>query len=310
MTDKPKNTGRPGEDDSRNSRRNLILWLIIVASVAAGIAICIALGVLSLMPVWFTENPRMNIRRIEITSKDPMYYQGYWNNNKPELLRRLELATSTSLWQCDSGELRGKLEDPRRFSSIQRARVYKELPDTLRIELTERTPLAFVGGSGRGRNELVVDDSCMLIKRRESMVSGRQWNGALPVITGITQKNPPGVRDQRLAPAVALIMEAQNKTGADLDLKIIEIELQHPKKMICRFRCGNSGPEYNAIFPIPHYDKKLATQLLALKATLLKLREEGLDRRDFDLSFEGQVVVKGRKEDNTHNHKNGKTQRR
>ena len=225
------------------------------------------------------------------------------------MISRLKLATSSSLWQCDSGELRRRLEDPRLFSSIQRAQVYKELPDTLRIELTERTPLAFVGGTGRGRDELVVDDSCMLIRRRESMVSGSQWNGALPVISGVPPKDPPGVRDQRLAPAVALITEVQNKAQTDLNLRIIEIELQHPKKMLCRFRCGNAGPEYHAVFPIPHYDKKLATQLLALKATLLKLREEGLDRRDFDLSFDGQVVVKARKKDNNannHKNKNGK----
>ena len=307
MTDKNKNIDRPDGGDNRNSRRNLIICLVIVLSVAAATAVGVAFGVLALLPVWFTENPRMNIRRIELTSRGQMPNdQGYWNSHREELLRRLDLTTATLLWQCDSGELRRKLEDPRRFSSIHSARVYKEMPDTLRIELTERTPLAFVGGAGRSGYELVVDDSCMLIKRRESMVSGRQWNGALPVIYGVVRKNPPGVRDQRLAPAVALIKEMRNKTGADLDLRIIAIELQPPRKMICRFRRGNSGPEYNAIFPIPHYEKKLAVQLQALQAALFKLREEGLDRRDFDLSFDGQVVVKGRKKDTTNNHKDGK----
>ena len=81
MTDKTKNTDRPDEEDSRNSRRNLILWLIIVLSIAAGIAVCIGFGVISLMPVWFTENPRMTIRRIELSSRNSMLNQGYWNDN-------------------------------------------------------------------------------------------------------------------------------------------------------------------------------------------------------------------------------------
>ena len=119
-------------------------------------------------------------------------------------------------------------------------------------------------------------------------------------------KETPGVQDQRLAPAVALIMEVQSKSGVGLRLTIIEIELQYPKKMICRFRCGNSGTVYRAIFPIEHYDKKLSIQLSMLKTTLLKFREEGIDRHEFDLSFDGQVVVRGGNKVNTPKNKNGK----
>lgn len=305
MSDKPKNTDRPDEE-AGDSRRSIVLWLVIVLSVAALAAVCITLGVISLMPVWFTENPRMMMRQVELVSSTPMSPQGYWVTNKEELVRRLELDGSTSLWKSDSGELRRKLEDPKRFSSIQRARVHKVLPDTLRIELIERTPIAFVHGTAKGKDELVVDESCMLIRRSESMVAGAQWNNALPVISGVVPKDTPGVVDSRLAPAVALITEVQNKNGSGLKLRIRKIELQYPKKMICRFLCGDSADEYCAVFPIDNYEKKLAVQLLALKTTLLRFPEEGAARREFDLTFDGQVVVRNGKKANTPKHKNGK----
>ena len=305
MSEKPKNTDRQ-DGEAGGSRRSIVLWLVIVLSIAAGAAVCITLGLLALMSVWFTENPRMAMRRVELISRTPMASQGYWSTNKEELARRLDLSGSTSLWKNDSGELRRKLEDPGRFSSVLRAHVYKELPDTLRIEIIERTPIAFVGGVAKGRDELVVDENCMLIKRGESIVSGVQWNGALPVISGITPKDTPGVVDPQLAPAVALIKEVQNNNGAGLKLTIIEVELQYPKKMICRFRCGGFGEEFRAVFPIDNYEKKLPVQLLALKTTLLRFPDEGADRREFDLTFDGQVVVRGRKKANTQKHKNGK----
>ena len=293
MADKSKNTDRSGGGGSRNSRRDAMIWLAVVLSVAVLIAIGIAWGILSVLPRCFDENPRMVMHRIELTSRNRMSDRCYWNNHKDELIRRLELHGSPSLWEIDSGELRRKLEDPKLFSSIQRARVYKELPDTLRIELTERTPVAFIRGSS-----LVVDESCMLIAREETMVADKKkWRGEVPDISVIAPKETSGVQDMSLAPAVALIKEVDNKNGADIRIRIIEVSIRQPNRMICRFRCGSSETEYRAVFPIRHYEKKLGIQVLALRTALIKFREEGLDQREFDLSFDGQVVTKGKKAD-------------
>ena len=293
MADKPKNPVSSDEYKRRGARRNLTIWLVIIVLAAVALAVGIAIGVLSILPQWFEKNPRMVMRRIELTSKDRMSYNGYWSSHRGVLKRRLGIKDRTSLWEIDPGELRRTLENPQLFSSIQSARVHQVPPDTLRIELTERTPVAFIGDS-----PLVTDDSCMLIRRRESIVAGSQWDGALPKITGVDLRRV-GERDPRLAPAVALIVEAR-KGASDIDLKIAEIRLVSPEKMHCRFSCGSPAKEYVAVFPIRHYDRKLAIQLQALKAALVKLRQGGEDRRHFDLSFDGQVV---NRDDNTNNHK-------
>ena len=292
MADKSKNSVSSDESRRKSARRNLTIWLVVVLLTAVAIAVGIAIGVLSILPQWFEKNPRMVMRRIELTSKDRMSYSGYWSSRRGVLKRRLGLKDRTSLWEVDPGELRRTLENTRLFSSIQSARVYQVPPDTLRIELTERTPVAFVGNS-----PLVTDDSCMLIRRRESIVAGSQWDGTLPTITGVDLRRA-GERDPRLAPAVALIVEAR-KGAADIELKIAEIRIASPEKMQCRFSCGSPAKEYVAVFPIRHYERRLAIQLQALKAALIKLRQGGEDRRYFDLSFDGQVVNR----DDITNHK-------
>ena len=290
MADNSKNNTSADGRKSDNAKRKPVLWLVVALLILAGLIIGAVSVVFLLLPQWFEKNPRMTMRRIELTSRDSMDYKGYWSDHKRELRQRLGLRSSMSLWSVDPGALRGKLEDPKRFSSIQSAQVHRVPPDTLRIELTERSPLAFVGESG-----LVVDETCMLIRRRESIVAGRQWDGALPRISGISALGMAGVRDDRLAPAVALIMESR-KNASDIDLRIIGIELRYPEKMLCRFRYDKSPQEYNATFPVRHYDRKIAIQMQALKAALIKTRAEDLGDRDFDLSFDGQVVLKKRQE--------------
>ena len=301
MTERTKNNTSSGERKDGNSTRKLVVWLVVVLLALSGMIAAVVAGVLLLVPQWFEKNPRMTMRRIELVSRDAMDYKGYWDGNRYELMRRLELKGATSLWQIEPEALRRKLEDPKRFSSIQSAQVHRVPPDTLRIVLTERSPVAFVGNSG-----LVTDENCMLIRRRESIVAGSKWDGALPVVSGILSVGRAGVRDDRLAPAVALIMEARKNTP---EIRIIRIELRQRDKMLCRFRFGKSVQEYDAIFPTRHYEKNISIQLLALKASVIKARTEGYGDVDFDLSFDGQVVIKKRPEVSAGNNKKRETRR-
>ena len=91
MADKSKNTDRSRGGESRHSQRETMIWLAVVLSVAAMIAIGIAWCVLSVLPRWFDDNPRMVMRRIELTSRNRMSDRSFWNNHKGVLIRRLEL---------------------------------------------------------------------------------------------------------------------------------------------------------------------------------------------------------------------------
>lgn len=300
MADKSKKTVSSDDLKRQRSRRDLAVWLAIVLSAAAALAAGIAFGVLAIVPQWFAENPRMVVRRIELTSPpDPESgnfppYNGYWSSHKVPLMTRLEIREPMSLWQIDPGELRRKLEDPGTFSSIRSARVYRIPPDILRIALAERYALATV----RGSNNLAVDENAMLFDLRESRWAN--FSGRRPRISLNAPGNRPGVRDSRLIPAVALIMEVNrgnDNKPASSKLDVLEVRLESDS-MVCRFVYGNHGGERRAVFPLRDHERNLPIQLQALRSALAELRQEGLERREFDLSFDGQVVIKDDQPDN------------
>ena len=295
MADKSKKPSSSGADGDRKAHRDLLIRLAVVVLLAAGLAVAVVVAASAIYPRWFERNPRMVVRRIQISSSGD-----YWNSDRgrAELLRRLDMNDEEPLWSIDPGELRAELEDTKKFSSVQSAKVMLWMPDTLEIVLTERTPVAFLFSRS---SPVVVDESGMLIKRSESMTADGDWE-ELPLISGLEPRFGIGERDPRLAPAVALIMEAQKDREPDSRIEIIRIDFERaystsggrvePEKMFCTFRFGRSEVECRAVFPVRNHEKFLGEYVYRLRTTLLRSRLKGEDFRDFDLTFGARVVAK------------------
>ena len=305
MADRPKKTSSSGAAENRKARQELLIWLTVIVLLAAAAALTVILGVSAIYPHWFEKNPRMILRRIRISSSDQSGIQNYWSTRRGrrKLLKRLELELGVPLAELDTGKVRAELEDPKRFSSVQSARVVRVLPDTLSIELTERIPLAFLDSRD---SKVVVDDACMLIKRSESMAAVGKWD-ELPLITGLDRRTDVGERDPRLSPAVALILETQKNRDPRTAIKIIKIEFEsldpagagraEPNNMLCTFRFGRPSAEdehvYRALFPLRDLEKYLDVYLYRLVTSVVKMRQEGRsDWRFFDLTFDDMVVIR------------------
>ena len=128
MADRPKKTSSSGAAEKRKARQELLIWLTVIVLLAAALATAVILGVSAIYPHWFEKNPRMVLRRIRISSSD----QSFWSTElgRRKLRKRLELNTGVPLAELDTGELRAELENPKKFSSVQSARVVRVLPDT------------------------------------------------------------------------------------------------------------------------------------------------------------------------------------
>ena len=259
--------------------------MVLIALAAALLAVAAALtGVIvawhTLMPLWFGENPRMTIRQVKISSGGYWNSNGYWNNRDAELLRRLGIRRGMTLFGVDPGALRGKLE---RIPCVESARVYRVLPDTLRMELVERTPRAVLFDRA---SPLVADENGMVIERRESLVANGRWD--LPLISGVSLKYQPGQKDPRLAPAMELIMQTRSRYH---NFNIREVTFTSPERMECFFNYGGGRTIYRAVFPVRQYERRIDGLLLALESALIDMRRSGEDKRNFNLSFDGQVVI-------------------
>ncbi|MBQ6352232.1 MAG: FtsQ-type POTRA domain-containing protein [Lentisphaeria bacterium] len=279
MADRSKNPA-PAADSSRRGRKMVLLALtaalLVVAAAVSGVVAVRHI----LVPLWFDENPRMTIRQVKISSGGYWNGNGYWNNRESELLRRLGVRRGMTLFGVDPGALRGKLE---RIPCVESARVYRVLPDTLRMELVERTPRAVLFDRA---SPLVTDEKGMVIERRESLVANGRWD--LPLISGVSLRYQPGQKDPRLAPAMELIMQTRSRYP---NFNIREVAFTSPERMECFFNYGGGRIIYRAVFPVRQYESRIDGLLLALESALIDMRRSGEDKRNFNLSFDGQVVI-------------------
>ena len=151
----------------------------------------------------FTENPRFVLRRIELNTMS----NGYWKNRESSMWRRLGLKEGENIFSVDLKKTREKLLC---ISNLSNAEVEIVLPDTLKIDLTERVPRAFLGNES---SPWVLDDKCILVPRSETIATRLD----LPVIIGYRDKKKKhyysGTELEDARAAMALIMTVEPGFG-------------------------------------------------------------------------------------------------
>ena len=248
----------------------MILALLAVPILLAAGA---AFGVRALYGLWFSGNERLTLRRLQVASR------GYWNGREAELMRRLELKNGTPLFALDPKAIREKLE---RIPCVESARVHRIPPDTLSVELTERIPRALLGAPG---SLLVADENAVVMTRRESLAEGGKL--ALPVITGVPLSGMrPGTADRRLLPALDLIMLTLRRYPM---FHISTVSMNSQDSMVCYFLYRGGRSYYRAVLPVR--SRGLEFLLSALESAIIEVRRSGDAQRNFNLSYDGQVVV-------------------
>ena len=267
-----QNTKRAASGTAAPSRRwRLIVLLLVTPLILIGGA---ALGCHALNRLWFTDNRHLVLRHVSVSSS------GYWSGRGDELAARLHLQPGTAMFRIDPAEVRTKLE---KIPCIAKARVYRELPDTLRIELTERVPRAIVG---MRNSPFVIDEDGMLMLRRESMASEKM---ELPVIAKIPLKDCHlGKLLPSAAPALKLIMLMLHDFPS---YNVESVEVIDDSSMNCYlYYRGDKSVCYRVIVPAKHPD--MAMLLRALEAAIIDVKRNGSRQYNFNLTYDGQVVIK------------------
>ncbi|MPN65076.1 hypothetical protein SDC9_212855 [bioreactor metagenome] len=147
--------------------------------------------------------------------------------------------------------------------------------------MVERIPRAVLG-SPRGR--WVVDEEGVVFPRVESMLAERQ----LPVILGISDQNlEGGARVGNLRPALSIIMQVA-RNFRDIEIRAIHMQGTDKVNMIMRFRGQKTC---QALIPVGH-GSNLGLLLTALQSAILQAGRRGDPRGIFDLSFDGNVIIR------------------
>jgi len=104
---------------------------------------------------------------------------------------------------------------------VESASVQRILPNRVRVEITERTPIAFV----RNGNEIALIDSHGVILDRPGDMDMR-----FPIISGITDALPRDERERRMQTYQELVRDL-NIVNGDSSNQLSEVDLSNPKNV-------------------------------------------------------------------------------
>lgn len=104
---------------------------------------------------------------------------------------------------------------------VESASVQRILPNRIRVEVTERNPIAFVRNGG----EVALIDAHGVILDRPSDLDAR-----FPIISGVTDSLPRDERERRMETYQELVRDL-NAVNADSSNQLSEVDLSNPKNV-------------------------------------------------------------------------------
>lgn len=256
MKGRNQNLLMKGNGRVRRKRPTIALFLFLVILV---------LGVTSLANRWKGE---LRVERVQV--------RGTRILTEKEVVALANVPVGTPLYDVDLLLVRGRLlANP----YVREAVIAHDLPSTIKVTISERPPVAFLGGS-----ELY----CLSEEGYVLPAVNSKEVFDLPVITGLAQERSlkPGLKigTENFKAAIEILSEA-----AALDR-----ELYH---LISEINIGGASPiVYSAEHAVPiAFDREnIRTQLVYLQAFWnTYVRQKGSDQvSSIDLRFENQVVVR------------------
>jgi cell division protein FtsQ len=161
---------------------------------------------------------------------------------------------------------------------IKSATVMRVLPDRIRVQVVERTPIAFVR---EGQQiELVDGDGVLLTMSPEGMT---QHHYSFPVVTGIDPRDAATARKTRMAVYQRLIAELDS-TGQNISRQISEIDLTDPEDARVTMQDDPTLLHFG--------DEQFMARYQNYKSRIAEWRQQYPHLAGMDLRYDTKVVLK------------------
>ncbi len=180
---------------------------------------------------------------------------------------------------------------------VEQASVLRALPNTIKVEITERTPIAFL----RDGSDLALIDVHGVILDRPL-----KGNFHFPVITGISSDMPIEDRELRMQLFASFSQQVESARGGAMD-QVSEVDLTEAKDLCARITglqgggangsangtANNGGQWSNADAPILiHFgDSDFENKFLTVLNDIGQWRAGAGSVESVDLRFNGEAVV-------------------
>ena len=187
-----------------SSYRRIFLWIFIGAAV---ITVSVLAGRFALY------SPQM-----QLIKTDQIDLAGNYIVGRESLVNIFYGDRGKSVLMIPLDKRRSQIEQ---IGWVESATVQRILPNRLRVEISERTPIAFV----RNGNEIALIDSHGVILDRPGDMDMR-----FPIISGITDALPRDERERRMQTYQELVRDL-NIVNGDSSNQLSEVDLSNPKNV-------------------------------------------------------------------------------
>ena len=187
---------------------------VLLGSVAF-VGLCVVAG-----GVFVTRSYLLHDPRFVIPSSDQIETVGNVHLTRAQLLSVFGADVERNIFKVPLAERRADLE---RLPWVQRATVMRLLPNTLRVQVAERVPVAFVRqGSAIG----LVDGSGVLLDMPASDAGDPHYS--FPVLTGLSASDPLSMRTARMEIYKRFVKELDG-SGEKLTDNLSEVDVSNPE---------------------------------------------------------------------------------
>ncbi|GAC1673737.1 MAG: hypothetical protein PVS2B2_07280 [Candidatus Acidiferrum sp.] len=184
--------------------RRLFLGIVIVAALATGCVFAVRFALYS-PSVLLEQADQIEVKGNHIVSREAVRQQFVHDRGRSVLLISLDTR-------------RAQLQE---LPWVEQASVQRILPNRIRVELTERTPIAFL----RNGSELaLIDAHGVLLYRPE----GEELH--FPIITGISENMPRDERERRMQIYQEFVRDADLVRAGSSD-NISEVDFSNPRDL-------------------------------------------------------------------------------
>ena len=271
--EEPKYLRRQKPVEIRKRKFNRKAWPLYRRVLAAAIAALVSGFALYQASVYFLYSPSVMIERA-----DQIEIQGNRFVSPDAIVEKFSADMHHSVVRVPLGERRKALET---LAWVETADVQRVLPNRIRVEITERTPVAFL----RGANELSLMDADGVILERPVEGEFR-----FPVVSGVTESMPREMREPRMKLFVQFMREIeQGQPGADD--RISEVDLSDATDVRATITGLGAGSVAASPVLVHFGDSDFANRYHLLAENVDQWRANAGRVDSVDLRFARQVVV-------------------
>ncbi len=235
-------------------------------SVLAGVALTAA-GIRSFL---------LHDGRFLITDSSAITIQGNEHISRAEVLSVFGADLDRNIFKVPLGERRADLE---RLPWVSHATLMRLLPNHLRIQLTERTPVAF---TRQGTQIGLVDDEGVLLDMPPESAGDPHYS--FPVLTGLAPNDTPEIRATRME-VYRRFMADLSRAGAKATQTLSEVDVTNPEDVKALITTGDADI-------LVHFgDENFLLRYQAFERHLPEWRTQYPKLASADMRYERQVVL-------------------